>query len=269
MWSHRWGWRLARRIVNSIFLPRYNGQRKQLGLPPLQDTMTQAWASKRLNLLAVSPAICQRPPDWPSHHVVTGFINETNPLLSRPLSQALRDFLESGEPPVFMGFGSMMMSSAANFATETIGIWQGAVRALGVRAVIQLPESLLHGVVDEKTVHAVSWADYRLLFPQCSAIVHHGGAGTTQSALHAGRPTLIVAHMSDQFFWGKELERLGVAGPTQHRKGLSTNKLCKAIRATLDNPSLASNARMLGESMSNELGVESAIAAIENTLGPR
>ena len=72
--------------------------------------------------------------------------------------------------------------------------------------------------------------------------------------------------MSDQFFWGQELERMGVAGPTQRRKGLSAPKLRNAIRATLDNPSLAPNAKLLGESMSKENGVESAIGAIENAL---
>ena len=114
--------------------------------------------------------------------------------------------------------------------------------------------------------HAVSWADHRLLFPHCSAIIHHGGAGTTQSALRVGLPSIIVAHVSDQFFWGQELERLGVAGPTQRRKGLSARKLRNAIRACLDKPSLAPNAKLLGESMSKENGVESAIRAIENAF---
>ena len=265
-WSHRWGWRLAQCIVNRMFLPRYNGQRKRLGLAPVQDTMTQAWASSRLNLLAVSPSICKRPHDWASNHVVTGFINETNPTPDCPLPAALQAFLEKGAAPVFIGFGSMMLAGAADYARETIGIWRDAVRALDIRAVIQLPEPLLSLASSDDSVHAVSWADYRLLFPHCSAIIHHGGAGTTQSALRVGRPSTIVAHVSDQFFWGQELERLGVAGPTQRRKGLSARKLRNAIRACLDNPLLAPNAKLLGESISKENGVESAIQAIENAF---
>ena len=265
-WSHRWGWRLARSIVNRMFLPRYNGQRKRLGLAPVQDTMTQAWASSRLNLLAVSPSICKRPHDWASNHVVTGFINETNPPSDRPLPAPLQAFLEEGEPPVFIGFGSMMLAGAVDYTRETIGIWRDAVRALDIRAVFQLPEPLLSLASSDGSAHAVSWADYRLLFPHCSAIIHHGGAGTTQSALRAGRPSIIVAHVADQFFWGQELERMGVAGPTQRRKGLSAPKLRNAIRVSMDNPSLAPNAKLLGESMSKENGVESAIRAIENAF---
>lgn len=265
-WSHRWGWRLAQSIVNRIFLPRYNGQRRQLGLAPVRDTMTQAWASSRLNLLAVSPSIYKRPYDWASNHVVTGFINETNPPSNHPLPTSLQSFLNEGEPPVFIGFGSMMLSGATDYARETIGIWRDAVSPLKIRAVFQLPEPLLSLARIDGTVHAFSWADYRLLFPRCSVIVHHGGAGTTQSALRAGRPSVIVAHVSDQFFWGQELERLRVAGPTQQRKGLSAAKLCHAIRVTLGDPLLATNAKLLGESMSKEPGLETAIRAIGATL---
>ena len=265
-WSHRWGWRLVRSIVNRMFLPRYNSQRKRLGLVPVRDTMTQAWASSRLNLLAVSPSICKRPHDWAPNHVVTGFINESHRPSNRPLPTSPQSFLEEGEPPVFIGFGSMMLAGAAEYARETIGIWRDAVCALNIRAVFQLPEPLLSLASSYGSAHVVSWADYRLLFPHCSAIIHHGGAGTTQSALKAGRPSIIVAHVSDQFFWGQELERMGVAGPTQHRKGLSASKLRNAIRTSLDNPWLARNAKFLGESMSKENGVESAIRAIENAL---
>ncbi len=219
-WSHRWGWRLAQSIVNRIFLPRYNGQRRRLGLAPLGDTMTQAWASSRLNLLAVSPSICNRPNDWASNHVVTGFINEANPPSNRSLPTSLQSFFDEGEPPVFIGFGSMMLSGATDYAKETIGIWREVVSTLKIRAIFQLPEPLLNLAPIDGSVHAVSWVDYRLVFPRCSVIVHHGGAGTTQSALRAGRPSVIVAHVSDQFFWGQELERLRVAGPTQRRKGL-------------------------------------------------
>lgn len=40
------------------------------------------------------------------------------------------------------------------------------------------------------------------LFPQCAAVVHHGGAGTTGAGLMAGRPTAVVPAFGDQPFWG-------------------------------------------------------------------
>jgi UDP:flavonoid glycosyltransferase YjiC (YdhE family) len=267
-WSHRWGWLLARGIVNRIFLPRYNRQRERLRMAPIRDTMTQAWASSRLNLIAVSPSICERPHDWAAKHVVTGFINEVSSRSIRPLSESLQTFLDAGEPPLFIGFGSMMPADATDYARQTVDIVMNTVCALDTRAVLQLPDQLLGLAGCRDSVHAVSWADYRLLFPRCSIIVHHGGAGTVQSALRAGRPSIVIAHVSDQFFWGEELERLRVAGPTQRRKGLSAAALRDAVRATMLNRSLAPNADRLGQSMSKENGVEAAVRAV-NALAER
>jgi hypothetical protein len=39
--------------------------------------MTQAWVSHRLNLIAVSPTVCQPPINWPSSHRVAGFLAVT------------------------------------------------------------------------------------------------------------------------------------------------------------------------------------------------
>lgn len=41
------------------------------------------------------------------------------------------------------------------------------------------------------------------LFPQVSAVVHHGGAGTTAAGLQAGKPTMICPFFGDQHFWGQ------------------------------------------------------------------
>ena len=35
-----------------------------------------------------------------------------------------------------------------------------------------------------------------------SAVVHHGGAGTTAIGLSKGRPTVIIPFFGDQEFWG-------------------------------------------------------------------
>lgn len=94
-------------------------------------------------------------------------------------------------------------------------------------------------------------------------VVHHGGAGTTQSTLLAGRPSIIVAHVSDQFFWGSELERLGVGGKTFHRKGLTSKQLSNGIIRVLGRPEMEQRAVSIGERMSNEDGVATAIQLIE------
>ncbi len=36
-----------------------------------------------------------------------------------------------------------------------------------------------------------------------SAVVHHGGAGTTAIGLAKGRPTVVIPFFGDQAFWGQ------------------------------------------------------------------
>jgi UDP:flavonoid glycosyltransferase YjiC (YdhE family) len=72
--------------------------------------------------------------------------------------------------------------------------------------------------------------------------------------------------MADQFFWGSELERLGVAGPTQMRKGLSSERLAKSINQVLACPDMSKRAEAIGMAMSKENGVEVAIGLLEARL---
>jgi sterol 3beta-glucosyltransferase len=84
--------------------------------------------------------------------------------------------------------------------------------------------------------------------------------------LLAGAPSIIVAHLADQFFWGSELERLGVAGRTLKRKGLRAHRLAAEISRTLGRRDMAARARALGERMAQEDGVATAITLISKKL---
>ena len=82
-WFNPLGWRLVRTVGNRIFLPRVNALRRREGLRPDTDLLTQTWAAETLNLIAVSPEICQAPPDWEPWHRVCGFLNHP------PMSSAM------------------------------------------------------------------------------------------------------------------------------------------------------------------------------------
>ena len=140
------------------------------------------------------------------------------------------------------------------------------MRQVGCRAVFQLPWDDATAIETDSRAFKVTRAPYRHVFPRCSLVVHHGGAGTTPSSLLSGRPSVVVAHMSDQFFWGSALERLGVAGPTQTRKGLSSRRLARAITRVLECPDMANRASAIGTAMSKEDGVDVAVGLIEVRL---
>lgn len=264
-WSYPLGWKLVQKMVNRIFLPRVNALSSREGLPPDRDVMTQTWAAERLNLIAVSPAICRRPSDWEPRHQVCGFLNLPAELVPEDLPEGLDDFLAAGAPPVYITFGSMMINNL-DFMQEAARIWTDAIKEVGCRAILQLPWNDLSVFKTNDRIFKVKWAPYRLLFPRCSLIVHHGGAGTTQSSLLAGRPSIIVAHMADQFFWGSELERLGVAGKTLKRKGLTGRRLSQRIKQVLAVSEMATRASTLGARMAQENGVSTAVRLIEERL---
>ena len=66
-----------------------------------------------------------------------------------------------------------------------------------------------------------------------SALVHHGGAGTTASGLRAGVPAVVVPFFGDQPFWGDRVWRLGVGARPIQRKTLTAERLAAAIRFAL------------------------------------
>jgi UDP:flavonoid glycosyltransferase YjiC (YdhE family) len=264
-WSYGLGWRLVRGMVNRIFLPRVNALRRREGLPPDKDVMTQTWASERLNLVAVSPQICRTPADWEARHQVCGFLNPPAPLMTDDLPDGLDAFLSAGSPPVYLTFGSMVINSP-DYLAEIGTIWEEAVHRAGCRAILQLPWGDPSAFATNPNVFSVRRSPYNKVFPRCAMVVHHGGAGTTQSTLLAGRPSIVVAHIADQFFWGSELERLGVAGKTLRRKGLNAKQLAAGITHVLATPPMAQRAASLGARMSAEDGVSKAVQLLEKHL---
>jgi UDP:flavonoid glycosyltransferase YjiC (YdhE family) len=266
-WLYPLGWNLAQWAANRVFLTEVNSLRQREGLPPVQNVMTQTFASERLDLIAVSPTLCRVPPDWPAQHRVCGFLNPNVGLSREELPDGMEEFLAAGPPPIYFTFGSMLIQDLP-FLKQTAEICMNAARSLGCRAILQLPWPDLSVFPDDKNIFKVRRAPYKKVFPRCRLVVHHGGAGTTQSTLLCGRPAVIVAHISDQFYWGADLERLGVAGPTQRRKGLQPAGLARAIAAVLNSPDMEPRAQGIGRQMAEEDGVAEAVRLIEEELCP-
>ncbi len=256
------GWKLVSTMINRIFLPRVNKLRSREGLIPNTDVMNQTWAAEKLNLIAVSRFICDRPDDWDVRHQVCGFLNPPHEDRKEELPAGLEEFIASGDSPVYFTFGSMMQSDLT-LINKTLSIWQDSLNILGCRAILQVPWDDLSVFRTNKSVFMVNRSPYSYVFPRCAAIVHHGGAGTTQSCLLAGKPSVVVAHMADQTFWGTELKRLGVAGDTLQRKSLSAQKLAKQISLVLNNSAMPEKANIIGKKMAQENGVKNAIQLIE------
>ncbi|MBN1266296.1 MAG: glycosyltransferase family 1 protein [Anaerolineales bacterium] len=208
-------------------------------------------------LFAFSPQVVPRPTDWGPNNHVTGYWTDPEPPEWSP-PRDLLNFLTNGPPPVCLGTGSSSDRAAEKLAASFID----ACRHSGQRGVVVGNQSVLL----PDNVFLIKDAPYSWLFPRCSSVIHHGGAGTTAAGLRAGVPNIILPISSDQPFWAARVFALGVGpAPIPARKVNSTN-LTAAMKAALESATMRQQAAKLGQSLQAENGVQRAIDWIESTL---
>jgi UDP:flavonoid glycosyltransferase YjiC (YdhE family) len=141
---------------------------------------------------------------------------------------------------------------------------EGALQLCRLRAVIasggRTPGCLL---VDGARRTAVAGeVPHTWLFPRTTAVVHHGGAGTTAEGVRAGVPFIIFPVAADQYFWGERIARLG-AGPRPLSRGSLTPRAVAGlfVQAAKD-PRMRERARNLGTRVRAERGVATAVDAL-------
>jgi sterol 3beta-glucosyltransferase len=256
-------WRLTERIVNRVLLPPINQLRREQGLRPARS-FRDVWESPGCNLIAVSPEFCPPKGDWGEHQQVCGFLNLPGEARPWEMDGRLAQFLEAGPPPVYMTFGSMLAAVRdPHYVVETTRLLVEAARVAGCRAILQSAWDVVSGIPEHPEIYRIETTPHPAVFPHCAAVVHHGGAGTTQTATLCGCPSIVVQHITDQFFWGSELKRLGVAPKPIDRRSATPAKIGGAVRRVLDDPSMRQRARRLGARMSAENGVQRAVEIIQ------
>ncbi len=215
---------------NDLFGAAVNARRASLGLAEISDvqshmTTDQPWLAADATL---GP--------WPDP--TDGRVFQTGAWIlpdERPLSRDLDHFLESGEPPIYFGFGSTRAPQDAG------PIMIQAARELGRRAIVSqgwFDDSL---VQNERDCLSIGEVNVHALFPRVAGVVHHGGAGTTTAAALAGAPQVVIPNHYDQHYWAQRVQTLGVG--TAHAAGAPTrDSLAKALEQSL-RPEVAARAR--------------------------
>ena len=259
-WYNRLGYSVLRQSSWRGLAGGRNPLAKQLGLPKSSYKAFRAVVDTAPALTTVSRHVFQRPADWGDHWQVTGFLFDDDPAWSPP--PELVDFLAAGEAPVYVGFGSMPDANPA----ATTRVILDAVRRTGKRGIILIGWAGLGADDVPQNVYILKYAPHRWLFPQMSAVVHHGGSGTTASGMRAGVPTVVVPHQGDQGFWGRRVKELGVGTAPIPRKKLTADNLAVAITEATSNRAIQTNARALGEKIRAEDGLAEAVKWVERFL---
>ncbi|GAB7359677.1 hypothetical protein MBLNU230_g6855t1 [Neophaeotheca triangularis] len=237
-----------------------NHWRRRIGLEPVPNTEGPVLAST-LNVpftYCWSPALVPRPRDWPAHIDVSGFFFRNTPDYTPP--RELQAFLDAGPPPVYIGFGSIVLDDATEMST----IIREAVSSCGLRAIVSRGWSHLDGP-DESNIFYLEDCPHEWLFQHVSAVVHHGGAGTAACGLRNARPTVVVPFFGDQPFWGDMIAAAG-AGPTPiHHKSLTKESLAEALQFCQEEQALMAAAE-IADQMKDEKGVRTAVLSFLNNL---
>ena len=262
---------LAGRVAFDLFRPPGDLIRRRRGLRRNTFRGYVAAARRTPTLLAASPAVVPHAADWPAGLRQTGYWVDARDLpegVSEALEPDLAQFLEDGPPPVYIGFGSMPTPDPEGVARDLLAV----LDRLGVRGVVSaglaglgLASSQDAGSIGDGSVIGVGDTRHGALFPRCSVVVHHGGAGTTAAAVRAGVPQVVVPHAADQPYWGRRMADLGVAAAPIARKHLTPARLHRALEVALSARAREA-AYLLGERVRAEDGAGDAAALIHAHL---
>jgi UDP:flavonoid glycosyltransferase YjiC (YdhE family) len=208
-------------------------------------------------LYAFSPHVVPRPKDWKAPAFITGY------WFSKTIGnwipdENLIDFLDSGPPPIAIAFGSTN-ASKLNSVVEKIVAALNITRQRGIIVGYQQKEI-------SQGIYQIGSVPYSWLFERSSAIIHHGGAGTTGKGLMAGVPNIVIPFTSDQPFWANRVHALGVGPKPISPKRLTTQQLVGAIATAMEDEEMRKRAALMGEALRVEEGVSRAVDIIQKIV---
>lgn len=261
-WYNRMTYKLAHSFFWKFVKDEINEFRQELGLPVLNENILHYIdRQKPLDLYCISPTLIPQPKDWDEHHKITGFLTvpkqeREGHFLDEP-SIELNNWLEQGNKPIYMGFGSNGIGNTQ----KIISVISDVLTSTHERILFCTGWSAFENLPKHPNLFVAKYVNHEVIFPKCKLGIFHGGAGTLAAMLRNHLPVIIVSLYTDQPTWGKIVERmkLGIHIPF---KKLTTQKLLAAIDKVQES-SVRKNVAEAGDKINKEDGLGTAIDTIE------
>lgn len=255
-WSRydRLGSQLGWRIASALGRRAAHAVTRELGQPAFRKPPGILADGERC-LVAASPLLVPPAPDWPGGVYQSGHLVAPD---RGTLPDAAVAFLEAGDRPVYVGFGTMGESLDHR---DRLAMITQAARLSGVRVLTPGPPdwSSTSGGAARAQVLPVGAMPHGVLFPRLAGIVHHGGAGTSFAALRSGVPSVAVPFGVDQHGHARRIAALSVGPPGCRAVRMSATRLA-VVLTELVSGRFAARAAEVGEQARAEDGVARAVA---------
>ena len=262
-WYNRQTYKMVNRLMGFSAKKHADYLREMMGLPRQKsfDLLHMTDGRDIPVLHAYSGYVMPAPRDWPDHVIATGYwFLDARDEWTPP--GALSDFLASGPPPIYIGFGSMAGRHPERLANAVVD----ALQKTGLRGIIASGWGGLKARDLPNSILQIEQAPHDWLLPQVTAVVHHGGAGTTAAGLRAGKPSVMVPFFGDQPFWAKRLYQLEVSPKPIPQKKLTGDLLAKTLQEVATNSEMREAAEKIGRKIRAEDGVRQAVSFIESPV---
>jgi len=246
----------GRLMTNLVMKGFINKMRIKAGLQPIKDV----WGYWMGDYVI---AACDRELNAVREGVSFNFTQTGYMLLPSQtgLPENVKKFLNSGKPPVFVGFGSNPVGRPEQYSQ----IFSEVSKATNQRLIISkgwadLPDN------NTSDILYVDEMPFELLFPGLAAIVYHGGTGTMAIAARAGIPQVAFPFMADQFENRKRIVKLGLGPDACDFKKISAKAISTAINECVKNENYKKKAQEISQKLKNANGLGLTVKLIEELI---
>lgn len=205
-------------------------------------------------LFGFSPALIPEITDWPDWYLISGYWFQPGLTTFGQISADLKAFVEGGEQPVVVGFGSVASEEMSRIIDQTVR----GIRRAGRRAVVVSGWGE-HSLDTGDDIFVTASAPYAWLFPRAWAVIHAGGSGTAAESTRAGVPSVPVPFAAEQKFWSHRLWQLGVGTRPLRPAEVNEMSVAGALAEIAENPGMRVRAAELAGKVSQDGGTEAAV----------